>query len=391
MAVTKRIFQLAKEFHCEEKQIMEFLTRKGIKFSNRLSAVSEDTYNMLKKEFVISETHSQMETNTMQVDVKSIVDALGKDKTVFLNDVESSIREHIRNKSWQECLTIVQRYDDGRIRSTWEPEVSEAYWDRMVAFVRGKNYKGYQLDSKLTDGVVELVNEKYKNFYQGHAEDLSVPLSQQLMKDSLFSELLAREIIESLKGTLPEAMKKQFTNQLADIIKNSGMGQNIIDNITYTIGHLIASVISSIIGPIIVHQIIILLQQVIAHILATTAFKTMIVATIKAIAKAKIIAFLVAIFGSILGSVPLFFIIAPALGLFIAYQVSSLPEKMGDKVSSAVRQELEGKFDSMSTSIVNEIVGSLTVDTIKKLAKDIAREAITSEEFKNSINEFGKK
>ena len=51
MAVTKRIFQLAKEFERDEKEIMAFLTTQGIKVSNRLSAVSEETYNMLKTKF----------------------------------------------------------------------------------------------------------------------------------------------------------------------------------------------------------------------------------------------------------------------------------------------------------------------------------------------------
>jgi len=44
----KRIYQIAKEFECEEKKIIDFLTTQGIKVSNRLSAVSEDTYNLLK-------------------------------------------------------------------------------------------------------------------------------------------------------------------------------------------------------------------------------------------------------------------------------------------------------------------------------------------------------
>lgn len=45
----KRIYQLAKEFECEEKKIIDFLTGQGIKVSNRLSAVTEDTYNLLKE------------------------------------------------------------------------------------------------------------------------------------------------------------------------------------------------------------------------------------------------------------------------------------------------------------------------------------------------------
>ena len=45
---TKRIYQIAKEFECDEKKIIEFLTGQGIKVANRLSAVSEDSYNLLK-------------------------------------------------------------------------------------------------------------------------------------------------------------------------------------------------------------------------------------------------------------------------------------------------------------------------------------------------------
>lgn len=45
----KRIYQIAKEFECDEKKIIEFLTGQGIKVANRLSAVSEDSYNLLKE------------------------------------------------------------------------------------------------------------------------------------------------------------------------------------------------------------------------------------------------------------------------------------------------------------------------------------------------------
>ena len=48
---TKRIYQLAKEFEREEKEIIAILTAQGIKVGNRLSAVSEEAYNMLKAKF----------------------------------------------------------------------------------------------------------------------------------------------------------------------------------------------------------------------------------------------------------------------------------------------------------------------------------------------------
>ena len=48
---SKRIYQIAKEFEREEKEIIEFLTAQGIKVGNRLSAVSEEAYNMLKAKY----------------------------------------------------------------------------------------------------------------------------------------------------------------------------------------------------------------------------------------------------------------------------------------------------------------------------------------------------
>ena len=47
----KRIYQIAKEFERDEKEIIEFLTGQGIKVSNRLSAVSEETFNLLKAKY----------------------------------------------------------------------------------------------------------------------------------------------------------------------------------------------------------------------------------------------------------------------------------------------------------------------------------------------------
>ncbi len=48
---SKRIYQLAKEFERDEKEIIAFLTSQGIKVSNKLSAVNEDTYNLLKAKY----------------------------------------------------------------------------------------------------------------------------------------------------------------------------------------------------------------------------------------------------------------------------------------------------------------------------------------------------
>ena len=51
MARAKRIYEIAKELARDEKEIMEFLASQGIRVANRLSAVNEDTYNLIKVKF----------------------------------------------------------------------------------------------------------------------------------------------------------------------------------------------------------------------------------------------------------------------------------------------------------------------------------------------------
>ena len=268
----------------------------------------------------------------MANDIKAMTDTLDKDKEEFLNCVENAINAHISTKSWQGYLTIVQRYDDGRIRSTLEPKVSESYWNRMVAFLRGKRYNGWQLDSKLTDGVVDVVTKKFGEFYQDHAKDLSGPLTQRLLKDRVFSKQLANNIIEAAKGPLPDAIKKELSSRIVDVLEHTDIGGHIMNvavvRITAAINTVIAYAVSSSVVTIMLQHMAVFLKGAIVKVLATTAFKTMIVSVIKVIAKTKIIAFLVVIFGSLLGSVPLWAVIAPLLLAFIAYQVASLPDNL---------------------------------------------------------------
>ena len=328
----------------------------------------------------------------MANEVQSAVNALGAHKTVFLADVQVAINSHISKQSWQECLTIVQRYDHGSIRSTWIPEVSKAYWGRMSAFLRGKRYDGWQLDSKLTDGVVNVVTKKFEAFYKDHAKDLSTPLTQHLLKNRVFAEQLADHIIDATKGPLPSALKKQLSNQIVQILENTTIGDHIkntaIVGITTAVNTVIAYAVSSSVVSIMIQHMAVFLKGAIVKVLATTAFKTMIVTAVKAIAKAKIVAFLIAIFGSILGAVPIWAIIAPLLVAFIAYQVSTLPEKMGAKVSVAVRQELSGNFDNLNRDVVNQIMQSFTSDALSTLAKDLAADLMNDPEFKNNIGKL---
>lgn len=333
--------------------------------------------------------------------VKALVEKLGKKKTDFLYDVKSSVKVHIASKSASDCLTINQLGLSGGVKSTYAPEASKAYFKCLVAFLKKNNLDGYNLDSKLTPGVVEVVTQKFNNFYSSNASELAKPLAQQLMKDQVFAHKLAETIVETTKGSLPETVKKQLTTHLVHILQDS-MGVNIghaigtaaTVAISKAVSVTVAMNISTGIITAVLNQVAFALKGVIAKVLATTAFKTTIVAFLKKLMAIKIVAALAAIvaavpvLGPAIAAAPLYVIVAPVLAGFIYYQVSTLPENMGEKVAEAVCKELSGKFEKLNTDVVTQILENFSKDALGTLVKDIAKEVSQNITFRNALNEI---
>ncbi len=336
--------------------------------------------------------------------IKMAVNALGAKKNTFLNDIESSIKSHISAKSPLECLTINQLYSYGGVKSTWKPEVSKAYFKRLSAFLQKKKFEGYNLDSKLTPGVVDLVNKKFNEFYSSNADLLVEPLKEQLMKDQVFVEKLIETIINSTKEPFPAAIKKHLTENLVHILQQT-MGVNIGHDIGHGISIVLAKTISATVAlnistsvmTAVLHHVALALKGTIAQVLASTAFKSTIVAFIKKLLAIKIVAFLAAfvsavpVLGPAIAAAPLYVIVAPVLAGFIYYQISSLPENMAESVSVAVRQELSGEFEKLNTEVTTQIFESFGKDALGSLVSDIAAEVANDSTFKDALDELNKK
>lgn len=325
--------------------------------------------------------------------VDEIVRTLGTKKVSFLDSVKSSINIQISNKSWQDCLTIVLRNSNGAISSTWYPsEVFDGYTPRFIAFLRKTPYKSFTVDSILTDGVVNLVTEKFSTFYKNNSSEISKPLLEQLLKDHVFVEQLSKQIVEISNGTLPTVIKSQMASAIIHHLENS---MNV--NIAQTCGHVIATSTTQIMAiaatlpiskamiAVMAKSMAVFMKTAIAKVLASTAMKTMMMTAVKKIVAAKIIAGLIALVGTHLGGMSVVWIVAPLLAAFIAYEVANLPEKMGKKVSEAVVAELNGEFEKINKNVVQQIIASFFTSVISSLATDIANDEEVKELLRNMV------
>lgn len=326
--------------------------------------------------------------------VDEIVKSLGNKKGQFLSSVETSIDSYISNKSWQDCLTIVLRNSNGDVSSKWHPsEIKNGYTPRFIAFLRKKPYNGYIVDSALTDGVVEIVTNKFSLFYKENTSAISNALLDQMLKNHVFIEQLSSQVIEISNGSLPSAIKSQMTAAIIHHLEKA-MNINIAESCSHVIvastGQIVALSASIPITKAMIaamgKSIAFFMKTAIAKVLASTAMKTMMMTAVKKIVAAKIVATIIALVGTHLSGISVAWVIIPLLLAFFAYEVSHLPQKMGKKVSEAVKKELNGEFEKINKTITMQIVGSLSSSVINVIANDIAK----NEEIKEMLRSWVK-
>jgi hypothetical protein len=104
--------------------------------------------------------------------VDDVVAALGSRKDEFTRDVQDAVAKFIAGQGGN-CLAIVGRSPSGAIARTWPPLPTMEYARCLYAFCRGQHYADLALDSGLTDPVVEVVTERFQEFYIDQSDEIA--------------------------------------------------------------------------------------------------------------------------------------------------------------------------------------------------------------------------
>lgn len=328
--------------------------------------------------------------NTELETVKKIVDSLGATKDDFLNHLQLVLHAHLRNQTWQDCLTIVERKADGTVCAKYVPgDVLDGYAKILFKFLRKKTHNGHELDSYLTDGIVDIVTTEFNDHYTKHTDDISKPILAYLFKNQTFANQLKATIIGMQDDAIPSAIKNHIANTVMHQIEsslNTNVTSQASEVITTVTGKIVATAtaapISKSIIMILIKNMSVFLKGTVAKIFASTAFKTMFAAAMKKLVAVKIIGALIALLGITSSAIPIWFILLPIIAAFIYYEVATLPEKIADKVSNNVKSELSGEFQKINENIATNILKSITMTSINTIASGIAKDTIV----KNLLN-----
>lgn len=294
--------------------------------------------------------------------ITQIVKQLNGSKQNFLNDLQANIAGQVKARSFTDCLTLVLRDGFGNSRETIAPAASLRYARCLLAFINEKRFEGFEIDSDLTDGVVQTVVSQFEGLYDQNQEAIGSIVLVALLQDKVFRNGLTGQIMDTFSGTLPEVLKRKATSVMLTKL-DSAFGHTVEHAVSKGSGVLIKQTV----GAPIAHKLAFLLVKIlstnlkviIAKFLASAAFKAAIASAIKkfvvAIVLSSMIKFLAAKLGvSVAGAYA--FVLIPVIAAYLAYEAYSLPENLASKISVQIKDSLDSEYAAINADIAMNLV-----------------------------------
>ncbi|KAF2006905.1 hypothetical protein P154DRAFT_615012 [Amniculicola lignicola CBS 123094] len=317
---------------------------------------------------------------------------LRRRKNAFLDRIEAKINNYIISTR-KNCIAVVERNSDGSVCCTWDfDDDIDDLCKHVYLFMRKKrSSSGRVHDSALTDPIIKIVTEEYQDFYASESENITkgvlVALAEDEVKLQDFVDRLSNIAVGTLKSTARSLVVQSVKRQIKESVE-----QGALLSVGQQIGHLATTVAGSQVAGVVAHILVKLLavhiSSIVAHILASSALQHILVVLLKKFVIAAVISavsnFLIAHFGAALAGASIMWVVIPIIAGFMAYEIHHFPKELGEKVSASVRSELEGRFDNMNETILENIFDSILRSN--DLVKDIADD----EEFRDAMRKLGK-
>jgi hypothetical protein len=302
--------------------------------------------------------------------VKLLIDGMESRKGDFLHGIEQSIVNYVKAQSIGRCLTIVERDGNGGIHSTYAFNLANhEYLKRLASFMRRQPHNGYTLDSALTDPIVKVVSQQFEALFAGEGG----LIAEIILRDGALSRQIVHTLIhksEALKFASGQAKSRAVDYILHHIGEQIGTG--LVLKVSAAVGASAAFATAKYIAVLIVKHFGVVIAKFMVKFLAVPAVSKVIALIVGKFAVAAIlggvIKFVAVKFG-ITATAATFWVLAPLVALWLAWDLSQFPTHLGEQVAKEVATELGANYHEISHTLAEQIVenlGEISVDKISE-------------------------
>lgn len=294
--------------------------------------------------------------------ISQLAARLGTDKDDFLEALADRIERRIASKNTSECLTLVLT-KNGTASETWEPSEGIPYAQRLIAFMRGKDFAGSKVDSALTKEITDLTIDEFNTFYKRHDALIAQTFSEAMLQEPRIQEALMIAMGNSKTFAYASAAaRKQVMDVLMGVLKSQAGDVAQVVGAKVSAGAVTAATAAASIpivktlmiklGAMLAVHLKVLLVKLIAipavkHAIVILVKKFVIVAIVGGIAK-----LILAKAGIGLGAA-VAIILAPIIAWIIVHEWRNFPNKLAKEVAQGVRNELNRSFQDTNETILN--------------------------------------
>lgn len=321
--------------------------------------------------------------------IKDLTHRFENQKTDFLYDVKNSVSRYIAAQG-ANCLTIVEKNNANTV-AVWNISPNPAYALRLIAFCRGKQYNGNNLDSGLTKPVINIVSKKFEQLYEKNDEKIAKAILEYMLQDEVIQKSLVDTIINSATSKqITDQVKSKAATLILSQIKEAlqvALAKGSLLGVGKAVGAIAAKPIAAKIAALLVKFILLHLKTVIAKVLASAAIKTLIATAVKKFLLAAlvgaIVKFIAAKFG-ISASAAFMWILIPVIVGYVAYEIWTFPKHLGEKVGDKIYDDLSDKYSQINEDVFTKIVTEVLDVGLTTILENIAQ----SDEVQNAIGDL---
>ncbi|CAH0035149.1 unnamed protein product [Clonostachys rhizophaga] len=316
-----------------------------------------------------------------------ILDNLVAQKAEFVNHARSKVYQYIRWKDRDHLIRIVEKdaYGPGQYR-THRPGL-DLYVFVLGCFCTKKKYKEHELDSALTDPVVNIVCDCYSELLQANSHQLKEHLIQKILSNDIILQATLKIVIDKLKSKglrITESslakLVHETVSQTAHTAAHSHLGTTIGHSITVAAGSTAGQFLINILVKAIAHHVTTITTNIIGNI----AVKTVVKAAAKKVCITAITGVIVKTIATKLGFTSTMSILhVLVIGGYLTVKLIGLPREMAEKVSNGVSDTLNNSYRSCLEEILDDITDSVTDP--KKIASLMTSEMVDISEFQREL------
>lgn len=336
-----------------------------------------------------------MDNDVRQQLVQEIVEIIEEQRSEISSALSTAISEHISGKSPGQCLELVKRGPSGAVARRLPMAIDAEYAKALVAFVRGKDFEGAPLDSALTDSTSDVVADVFSTKLGEKGEEISSRMIPLIVSDQRFVNGLSEAMVASYSGPLPAHLRQKvvaiFSGKLTAALAHA-IDASTTAAIKASVMKVTVASVSSPIGikvtAAMVKALSIALKPIIMKLLASSAFKAAIVAKLKVVIVGAMLGAFFKIIGVKLGlsaGAVFLWVVLPAVVVWLAYEVSSFPRKLAEKVSEAVVADIDSNFSATSRHIADTLIERVVVEGAAILAKQFVNDDAMAELLSESV------